>query len=110
MGRCFVSIPQRLFRLNCLQRWRRSRGRVVRSAGASCRFDQVAATYQLSRWHRDAGPPSAAPDTPLEVEHLGLRAEPEPPQELRRAQRHVVAGGTIDLDEIAMPEILIRAR
>jgi hypothetical protein len=42
----------------------------------------------------------------LEVEHLGLRAQPEPYQELGRQQRNVMAGSTIDLDEIAMPEIL----
>jgi hypothetical protein len=42
----------------------------------------------------------------LEVEHLGPRVEPEPKQKLRRRQRDVMTGGTIDLDQIAMPEIL----
>jgi hypothetical protein len=35
-----------------------------------------------------------------------LRAELEPQQKLRRKQRNVMAGGTIDLDEIATPEVL----
>jgi hypothetical protein len=35
-----------------------------------------------------------------------LRAQSEPQQKFRRQQRDVMAGGTIDLDEIAMPEIL----
>jgi hypothetical protein len=35
-----------------------------------------------------------------------LRAQPEPQQKCRRQQRYMMAGGTIDLDEIAMPEIL----
>jgi hypothetical protein len=34
----------------------------------------------------------------------GLRTEPQ--QEIRRQQRDVVAGSTIDLDEITTPEIL----
>ena len=49
---------------------------------------------------------SAAPDAPLEIRHLGLTVEPEPPQELRRQQRHVMAGGAIDPEEIATPEIV----
>ena len=35
-----------------------------------------------------------------------MRAEPKPQQKFRRQQRNMMAGGTIDLDEIAMPEIL----
>jgi hypothetical protein len=34
---------------------------------------------------------SAAPDALLEVEHLRLRAEPEPKEELRHEQRHMMA-------------------
>jgi hypothetical protein len=49
---------------------------------------------------------SAAPDAPLEIKHLGLRAEGEPPQELWRQQRYVMAGGAIDPEEIATTEIL----
>jgi hypothetical protein len=37
-------------------------------------------------------------------DHLG--AEPKPQQEVRCQQRKAMAGGTIDLDEIATPEIL----
>jgi hypothetical protein len=42
----------------------------------------------------------------LEVEHLGPRVAPEPQQKFRRQQRDMMASGTIDLDQIAMPEIL----
>jgi hypothetical protein len=49
---------------------------------------------------------SAAPDAVLEIENLDLGADPEPQQKFRRQQRDVMAGGTIDLDEIAMPEVL----
>jgi hypothetical protein len=49
---------------------------------------------------------SAAPDAPFEIEYLSLRAEPEPPQELRRQQRHVMASGAIHLYEVAAPKIL----
>jgi hypothetical protein len=49
---------------------------------------------------------SATPGPPFEIEHLGLRAETEPQQEVRPQQRDVMAGSTIDLDEIASPEIL----
>jgi hypothetical protein len=49
---------------------------------------------------------AAAPDAILEIEDLGLRDQPEPQQKFRRQQRDVMAGGTIDLDEIATPEIL----
>jgi hypothetical protein len=35
-----------------------------------------------------------------------LTAEPEPQQKIRPKQRDVMAGGTIDLDEIASPEIV----
>ena len=44
---------------------------------------------------------SPAPDPLFEVEHLGLGAESEPQQKLWREQRHMMAGGAIDLDEIA---------
>jgi hypothetical protein len=57
----------------------------------------------------DGSPPSstpAAPDALLEVEYLGPRVEPEPQRKFRRQQRHAMAGGAIDLDEIPMPEIL----
>ena len=55
-----------------------------------------------------ASPSSAspAPNALLEVEHLGLRAEPEPQQKFRRQQRDVMASDTIDLDEIAPTETL----
>jgi hypothetical protein len=36
----------------------------------------------------------------LEIQHLGLRAEPEPEQEVRREQRDVIAGGAIDLRDV----------
>jgi hypothetical protein len=49
---------------------------------------------------------AAAPAPPLEVEHLGPGGEPEPEQKVGRQQRGMMAGGTIDLDEIATPEIL----
>jgi hypothetical protein len=59
---------------------------------------------------RNHGSPSlstpTAPDPVLEVEHLGLGAKPEPQQKLRREQRDVVASRAIDLDEVALPEIL----
>jgi hypothetical protein len=59
---------------------------------------------------RDHSPPfrstPAAPDALLQVEHLGLRAEPEAQQKLRREQRDVMASDTIDLDEIAPTETL----
>jgi VanZ family protein len=42
----------------------------------------------------------------LEIEHLGPRVEPEPPQEFLREQRHMLAVSTIDLHEVAPPEIL----
>ena len=42
----------------------------------------------------------------FEIENFGLGAETEPQQEIRRQQRDVVAGSTIDLDEITTPEIL----
>src|SRR5882724_8501021 len=50
--------------------------------------------------------PPAAPDPRFEIGHFGLRAEPEPQQEVRCQQRDVTAGGTIDLDDIGAPEIL----
>jgi hypothetical protein len=58
--------------------------------------------------HDGSSPCSAspAPDPLLEIEHLGLRAEPKPQQKLRRQQRDVIAGGAIDLDEVALPETL----
>jgi hypothetical protein len=49
---------------------------------------------------------SAAPDALFEVEHLGPGAQTVPEQKLRRQQRDMMAGGAIDLDEIAMPKIL----
>jgi hypothetical protein len=39
-------------------------------------------------------------------EHLGRRAQSELQQGRRREQRDVMAGGAIDLDEVAAPEIL----
>jgi hypothetical protein len=49
---------------------------------------------------------TAAPHPRFEIEHLGLRAEPEPQKKVRPQQRDVMAGSAIDLDEIATPEIL----
>jgi hypothetical protein len=49
---------------------------------------------------------SAAPNALLEVEHLGLRAQPASEQKSRRKQRNVMADGAIDLHEVALPEIL----
>jgi hypothetical protein len=47
------------------------------------------------------------PPHPLfEVEHLGLRAEPEAQEKLWREQRHMLAGGAIHFDEVALSEIL----
>jgi hypothetical protein len=46
-----------------------------------------------------ARPRALGPDALFEVEHLGLRAEPEPHQKFRRQQRDVMAGGTIDPHE-----------
>jgi len=58
---------------------------------------------------RHDGPPfrsaSAAPEAPLEIEHLGVRAKPEPKKELACQHRDVMAGGAIDLDELALPEV-----
>ena len=58
---------------------------------------------------RDDGPrpcsAPSAPDPPLEVEHLGSGAQPEPEQKVGREQRDMMTAGTIDLDEIATPEI-----
>jgi hypothetical protein len=51
---------------------------------------------------------SAAANPRLQVEHLGLSANPEPQQKFRRQQRNVMASSAIDLDEIAAPEILGR--
>ena len=42
----------------------------------------------------------------IENPQYRLGAEPEPQQEVRRQQRDVMAGGTIDPDEIATPKIL----
>jgi hypothetical protein len=54
--------------------------------------------------------PSRAPHprhlTPLEAEHLGKRAKPEPKRELGRQQSDLMAGGAINLDELALLEIL----
>jgi hypothetical protein len=47
-----------------------------------------------------------APHPPFEIEHLGLRAEPEAEEERRREQRDMMTGGAIDLHEVALPEIL----
>ena len=46
---------------------------------------------------------TAAPDAPLEIEHLRPSAEPEQPHELRRQQRHVMTSGAIHLYEVAPP-------
>jgi hypothetical protein len=54
---------------------------------------------------RPFAPASPAPDLLFEVEHLGLRAEPEAKQELWRRQGHVMTGPTIDPREVALPEI-----
>jgi hypothetical protein len=56
--------------------------------------------------HDGSSPRSASAASKRQLAHLGLRAQPEPYQKLRRQQRHVRAGGAIDLDEIATPEIL----
>jgi hypothetical protein len=49
---------------------------------------------------------SAAPNPRFEIEDFGLPAEPERQQEVRRQQRDVMAGGTIDLHDIAATKIL----
>jgi hypothetical protein len=51
---------------------------------------------------------SAASNPRLQVVHLGLRAKPEPQGKVRRQQRHMLAGGASDLDEIASPQVLSR--
>jgi hypothetical protein len=57
--------------------------------------------------HRSPLPPApAAPEPPFEVENLCRGAQPDPQQSLRRQQRDVMAGGAIDLDEVALSEIL----
>jgi hypothetical protein len=62
----------------------------------------------LTEGFRDLNhPAAAAPKPPLEVKHLGPRVEPEPQQKVRREHRDMMAGGAIDLDEIATSEILV---
>lgn len=58
--------------------------------------------------HDSASPRSApaTPNAPFEIENLGVGAEPEPQQKVRRQQRHMVADSAIDLHEVAMPEFL----
>jgi hypothetical protein len=48
----------------------------------------------------------AAPEPSLEVEHLGRGAQSDPQQRLWPQQRDMVAGGAIDLDEVARSKIL----
>jgi hypothetical protein len=61
----------------------------------------------LQRNHRPPlGSAPAAPEPVLEVENLRAEAQSDPEEGLRRQQRDVVAGGAIDLDEVALPEIL----
>jgi hypothetical protein len=61
----------------------------------------------LDRHHRPSPRSTTATSNPsFEIEHLSLRAEPEPQQEVRPQQGDVMAGSTIDLDEIASPKIL----
>jgi hypothetical protein len=48
----------------------------------------------------------AAPKPRFEIENLRRGALPDPRQRLRRQQRDVMAGGTIDLDEVTLAEIL----
>jgi len=48
----------------------------------------------------------AAPNPLFEVEYLGLRAEPDLTKKLRAEQRNMMTAGTIDLHEVAPPEIL----
>src|SRR5271163_1723992 len=56
----------------------------------------------------DRPPLPCAPGTGavLEFENLGRGAQSAPQQSLRRQQRDVVAGGAIDLDQVAVPKIL----
>jgi hypothetical protein len=75
--------------------------------------DETAAVWDLTgpapsfhRNHRPPLPPPAAPRPSFEVENLGRRAEPYPNQSLRRQQRDVMAGGLVNFDEVALPEIL----
>jgi hypothetical protein len=76
-------------------------------AGARGKRGSPALAPPLDRHDRPSPrPASAAPDAPLEVERLNVRAKPEPKKKLGRQQRDVMAGGAIDLHAIALPEIL----
>jgi hypothetical protein len=48
---------------------------------------------------RPSLPASPTPDPLFEIEHLGLRVEPEAQEELRREQGDMMAAGAIDLHE-----------
>jgi hypothetical protein len=69
-------------------------------------------SYPLRRPHftdttaRPLAPHPQHRTRPLRSRTLALWAEPEPQQKLRRQPRDVVAGRTIDLDEITTPQIL----
>jgi hypothetical protein len=47
----------------------------------------------------------AAPDAPFEIENLRAGAEHEPQQGIRPQQGDAMAGGAIDLHDIAAPEV-----
>ena len=75
--------------------------------GPTGRAGLLALTSPLDR--NDGSPPrsaSAAADPARDIKHLDPRAEPELHQKVRHQQRDMMAGGAIDLDEIATPEIL----
>jgi hypothetical protein len=56
----------------------------------------------LHRNHRPPLPSAlAAPEPPVEVENLCRGAQSGPEQRLRRQQRDTMAGGAVDLDEVA---------
>jgi len=55
-------------------------------------------------------PTLAAPEPSFEVENLRRGAQPNLQQPLRRQQRHILAGGAIDLDEVTPPEPLVSCR
>src|ERR1700674_380631 len=83
--------------------------RLLRFTGGNFRFwlASRALPPPFHRNHRPPLPPApAAPEPPFEIEYLGRGAQSAPQQGLRRQQRDMLAGGAIDLDEIARPEIL----
>lgn len=70
------------------------------------RLARSRAPLDRHNWPPLRSAPAAPEDAPLEIEQLGLRAEPEPQQELWCQPCDMMAGGAIDHYEIATPKIL----